>query len=280
MSRAALATGAVAIAVLLLVVLGFLGTGRCALLATARATTRDDPMSLPAFVIGLDRHAAARRDRTVARLRLAGHLDVRPVAAVDAFDPRAAPVIAAEHVAGVPGVLFTTGERGCAASHLRVLRAIVGGGFPLAVVYEDDAVPADGYAPLFRRVVRARGAFDLIYLGHMTAHPPGRGLVVPGRTHGMHAYLTTRAGATKVLASARGAGVKEPLDIQIHDGKVYEGGGDPLTTAVVNHHAAAVAAPVRFEGKPRDNRRSYGIVAQDHRMHTSIKARELRGWTK
>jgi len=110
---------------------------------------------------------------------------------------------------------LTSGEAGCALSHLWCWRDAAGRSEPYTVVFEDDIE----FAPDFiSRLLAALGGLqdgqaDLIYLGRCRRAPdeppsPDRnlpmGLVVPGFSYAAIGYLVTRAGLAALLAADLG----------------------------------------------------------------------------
>lgn len=272
------------VAFVLVLTATIMGIAAVAALVSARREARPrrlllvdgDAFRVPAYVIGLKRHWELRGARTMRRLRRAGHVDLRPHYGTDGWaDPGADGEFRRLNLFKRPGIMHTRGERGCSASHLRVYERMVRDDVPRAVVYEDDALPCDDYADYLPTLLDLARPFDLVLIGHM--HPdPGRrsdALVVPGNSYAYHAYTITLAGARTVLDDARRHGWWEPIDMTA--GK-FADRRMRLRRGLANHRAAS--RPRTFEGRRRANGRSYGFVAQDGALGTSIKEKRIVTW--
>ena len=261
----------VAVVAVVLCVLAAAGPPRHRLLAA----DAEAAFAVPAFVIGLDRHWKDRGRITMRRLRDAGHTDLTRFRGTDAFtDPDADEVFRRFKLVKRPKIMHTRGERGCSASHLRLYTHMIRHGIPRAVVYEDDAQPCDDYAAYFPAILRLAAPYDLVLIGHMARNPGPRGeLVVPGGSFAYHAYVISLAGARKTIRDVERHGYWEPIDMtagKFADTRIG------LTRALANHRAAR--GPIRFGGRPRSNGRSFGFVAQDGRLGTSIKSAKIERW--
>ncbi len=185
-------------------------------------------MSLPVFVINLP-HSVERRQRCARALDALG-LSYELVTAIDGHDLGDLPLLTTyqPHLRRA----LTRGEVGCLESHLAVLSRIVRENLPIACVCEDDAQLNDDCAEVFRALeTSAAGArrmhWDVLLLGHHSARrTPGEGAAtclwsspLTGRRRvarvaefamGAYAYMVTRRGAERLLASARP--LRMPMD--------------------------------------------------------------------
>ena len=109
---------------------------------------------------------------------------------------------------------LTRGQIGCFLSHRKAWQRVVDGGFPTALITEDDCnlTPHPDTIRYLDRVVRDELDFpwEMLYLGRnpalcKTIGPPVRPhLVRTGKTWGLFAYVVTLEGARKLLRSTEG----------------------------------------------------------------------------
>ena len=146
-------------------------------------------------------------------------------------------------------------------------------------IYEDDVCPVDTYyATLLDAVVHDHmHDYDMLFFGHMD---PLKGnikkLVVPQWSYCMHAYVLTLRAATRILKDISKHSWNEPIDMELnHKQKRHK-----LKSGLVNqNYIAKHYGPILFDGNPIANKRSYGCVAQDNSMMTSIKQSHLQSWS-
>jgi glycosyl transferase family 25 len=170
---------------------------------------------LPVFVINLDRHTD--RWRHIEAQLAAASIDAERFPAIDGAS---IPPHLTDYFR--PDCPLTAPQIGCYASHMEVMRTIVGRDLDAALVLEDDAVlPANLSFVLFETLALAPDGWDLVRL----CRPPKRACV-PVRMLsppysivrysripvGAAGYLVSHSGARKLLAPRR---IYRPNDVDI-----------------------------------------------------------------
>ena len=258
--------------VLLLVIVATLAVVLPSLYVARRIARINNAFNVPVILISLQRHWNRRGMVTLNRLRRIGHRNIHILHGTDAFsDNTAAHTFNRLRLTKRHGIMHTEGERGCAASHLRVYERMIHYGIRRAMVYEDDALPCDSYRTILPSIISAAKSYDICLIGHMLKKPSQNTLVSPDGSYAMHAYLISLQGSKKILHDALKYGWHEPIDMTI--GKHHR--RMSLSRSVANH----LVNPPLFGGKPRPNVRSCGFVAQDHDLGTSIQSKHIRNWT-
>lgn len=109
---------------------------------------------------------------------------------------------------------LTTGERGCAASHVALWRRVADDAGPL-MVFEDDALPLQGFADRLAQALADLGGEepDLLYLGYTQAAPwrrkVSKSVVEAEYLWTTVGYVIWPSGARKLLAQLP---VDQPVD--------------------------------------------------------------------
>lgn len=163
---------------------------------------------IPCFVISLAR-SVERRTQIGRQLRDAG-VDFEFFDALDARDLTDADIrrIAGSGISPTLGTPLSPGHIACAYSHGIVFRTILERGISRALVFEDDAVIADGFAEILNDILRAPVTWEMLKLdgaptirdarpaakvgAHEIVRPPLPTLLTAG-------YLITATGARKLL---------------------------------------------------------------------------------
>ena len=244
--------------------------------ASTKYTRRFPPyVNIPARMIGLKRHLKHRGAKTFKRLQQY-HPNIQIHYGVHGEDESKKSFEQSEfhrlNLHKLPNVMFTPGEMGCCASHLQCYEEMERNNIPLMFIYEDDVLPMDTqYSVIVEKVLQAvrRRRLDIVFFGHMDPLRKDTGLVVPRWSFCMHAYAVTLHGAKKILNDVRQYGWNEPIDMTLFQ----EQKRHKCRSGLVNHHhvEGTLQTPVRFRGKRTPNKRSYGCVAQDNDMGTTIK---------
>lgn len=150
-------------------------------------------------------------------------------------------------------------EIGCALSHRAAWRALLDSGAPMAAVFEDDVVPAAGFAEVFRAL--AADPAPAWHVAKLDARRNARGPAVADLPAGRRlyaprpaslragAYLVTRAGAA--LLDAGVFPLRRPIDVELQFGFAF---GLVLREArprIVEWSAEAARSTIQGAGKPR-----------------------------
>ena len=109
--------------------------------AQRNVRARGASRAVPARVICLARHWSSRGEPTI-RLLSRYHDNVKASPGVDGFDASNEIVFRRLGLRKDPNIMFTPGERGCAAAHLCVLEDMVREKIPILIVYVDDVSPS------------------------------------------------------------------------------------------------------------------------------------------
>uniref|UniRef100_A0A6C0BQN9 Glycosyl transferase family 25 domain-containing protein n=1 Tax=viral metagenome TaxID=1070528 RepID=A0A6C0BQN9_9ZZZZ len=121
-----------------------------------------------------------------------------------------------------PGCKLRRGQIGCFFSHRQIWRRMLAANHPIACVFEDDVT---FYAHFPQRVIQAikylnrhQPKWDVLYLGRnykkrKNLKKVGPGLVVPGYSWGMFAYIISHRGARKLLKHKHTQQLRVPCDV-------------------------------------------------------------------
>lgn len=98
----------------------------------------------------------------------------------------------------------TTGEIGCAISHIMVWNKIIEEGHNRVLILEEDFKVNRGLDKLTEQELEKAGEFDLLYLGRYRfddglSKKISNNLEIPGNSYNTHAYSVTREGAQKLI---------------------------------------------------------------------------------
>lgn len=122
-----------------------------------------------------------------------------------------------------PGNEMKRGQIGCFLAHRRAWRALISSSCPYAFILEDDANlrPDRGILDQINATVsELGGSFDILYIGRnpILARVRKRispGLIIPGKTWGLYAYIISRHAAQRLLDLS--ATMREAVDIFVSE---------------------------------------------------------------
>lgn len=217
----------------------------------------------PAFVISL-KESAQRQDSIRQQFDALGI----PFAFLDAVDGRQMDVQAQKLYDGARrlrcfGRHMTGGEWGCLLSHMAVYERIVKDGLSVALVFEDDVIPAAALPDVVRALCKSPVKYDLVrFFGSPKIERRPKRLVMPmpgdlwlsrlpGVHGGAHAYLITQAGARKLLDYINRNGTAFPIDTLL--GRGWETGVESYAVNMVarqNLDFESAIGETRFDKTP------------------------------
>lgn len=159
------------------------------------------------------------------------------IKAVDGRSDNAFCVASAMFKGPVPPMASLSMYQRCAMatklSHMRALAAFLGSGKPHGVIFEDDAVPHEGYHTGIQEAISALPeAYDMIYVhvpqcfraGNRHRVSPSSTVVKAYETYTTVCYAVSRKGAELILGLLENEPHKEPIDVDfvryIKDGKL------------------------------------------------------------
>lgn len=157
------------------------------------------------FIITMDNPLGRRRYSNVSAQCASEGLDYERIEGINgkALDSDAVAELATPFCAA----FCTPGIVGCGASHIQLWKRIVAEQIPMALILEDDAVLAPGFAKKFQHIIQTNvpDGWHIVLAGCFTCNagkPVAEALIQVYKFGGLHAYAISQEGARFLLKHA------------------------------------------------------------------------------